>query len=79
MSTCTIVTEFLGIELDPCGLDATHTSTGQCERGHTRTRHICTNHARAFTAVPESVVCAQCAEEGHDTQMVVTTEGTDRA
>lgn len=69
--TCTIVTEFLGIMLDPCGQDATHTSTGRCERGHTRTRSICTTHAEGFIAMPSAVVCAQCAEEGHDVQVVV--------
>ncbi len=70
-ATCTIVTEFLGIMLDPCGQDATHTSTGRCERGHTRTRSICTTHAKGFAAMPSAVVCAQCAEEGHDVQAVV--------
>lgn len=79
MSTCTIVTEFLGIKLDPCGLDATHISTGHCQRGHSRTRNICANHARSFAALPAAVACAQCAEECHDTQMVLTIEETSRA
>lgn len=70
--TCTIVTEFFGIMLDPCGLDATHTSTGNCDNGHTRTRHICTSHAEAFAALPDRVVCEQCAQAGTDTPMAVT-------
>lgn len=70
--TCTIVTEFLGIMLDPCGLDATHASAGRCERGHTRERLICSNHARSFAAMPNAVVCAQCDSEGKPvTQMIV--------
>lgn len=73
MSACTIVGEFLGIKLDPCGKDATHTSTGSCERGHTRTRRICTDHAKAFAVMPTAVVCAQCVEEGHEMQAVITT------
>ncbi|WP_341719826.1 hypothetical protein QQG74_09065 [Micromonospora sp. FIMYZ51] len=68
---CTIVTEFLGIMLDPCGREATHTSTGRCEHGHTRTRHICTIHADGFRNVPAAIVCEQCSGEGRDTQMVV--------
>ncbi|TBL44265.1 hypothetical protein EYA84_02145 [Verrucosispora sp. SN26_14.1] len=77
MSTCAIVTEFLGITLDPCGLDATHASVGRCERGHTRERLICSNHASAFAAVPTAVVCQQCDDEGHETQMVVTVSALD--
>lgn len=70
-SACTIVTEFLGIKLDPCGDPAAHVFAGGCERGHTRTRPICSMHAKAFNAVPAYVVCEQCSQEGHDTQMVV--------
>ena len=76
--TCTIVTEFLGIMLDPCGLDATHTSTGRCENGHVRTRPICSNHARSFAAIPDAVVCAQCAQAGTEAQAVLTIEELPR-
>ncbi|QKW15478.1 hypothetical protein HUT12_23705 [Verrucosispora sp. NA02020] len=71
LGACTIVTEFLGINLGACGNDATHTSTGRCENGHTRTRHICTLHANGFRSTPAAIVCEWCAGEGHDTQMVV--------
>ncbi|MFI2663383.1 hypothetical protein [Micromonospora carbonacea] len=70
-TTCTIVTEFLGINLGPCGRDATHTSTGHCENGHTRTRAICTLHAAGFQSNPTAIVCEWCVGEGRDTQMVV--------
>lgn len=77
--TCTIVADFLGILLDPCGLDATHTAAGHCEHGHTRTRSICTNHAQAFEALPDAVACEQCAQAGIHTPMALLIEEVRRA
>lgn len=66
MSTCTIRTEFLGVELPACGEPATVEVYGHCERGHERTRVVCRQHAGAFALMPSGVVCEQCTEAGHD-------------
>ncbi|GGM27999.1 hypothetical protein GCM10011608_11070 [Micromonospora sonchi] len=68
---CTIVTEFLGINLGPCGREATHTTTGRCGHGHTRTRPICVLHTESFQANPPAIMCEQCDGEGRETQMAV--------
>jgi hypothetical protein len=69
---CRIVGEFAGIRLGPCGKPATHSAVGTCEQGHTCTRRICTEHARIFAEMPDTVWCDNCDQAGVESRMAIT-------
>lgn len=74
--TCTIVAEFAGVQLPPCGRPAERVLTGRCAYGHTRTRPVCAGHAEFFAEEPSAVVCEQCSDEGRE-DMVMDIEWED--
>ena len=73
---CTIRGEALGQPVPACGGDASVVLTGQCQRGHTRTRPVCQEHAAIFTAMPNTVVCEPCDAEGYESVLPLTAAPT---
>lgn len=63
---CTVVAEFAGVPLPPCGRPAERVLSGRCAFGHTRTRPVCASHADFFALHPSDVVCGQCSVGGRE-------------